>query len=42
MPLSNRREEISPACWITLWEYGRGTLASLAGTAKYDRGKWKQ
>lgn len=30
------------ACWITLWEYGRGTLASLAGTAEYDRGKWKQ
>ena len=30
------------ACWITLWEYGWGTLSSFAGTAEYDRGKWKQ
>ncbi|MDP2983817.1 MAG: hypothetical protein Q8O92_10870, partial [Candidatus Latescibacter sp.] len=30
------------ACWITLWEYGRGTLASLFRTAEYDRGEWKQ
>lgn len=30
------------ACWITLWEYGWGTLRSLAKTAEYDRREWKQ
>jgi glycosyltransferase involved in cell wall biosynthesis len=30
------------ACWITLWEYGWGTLRSLAGAAEYDRKAWKQ
>lgn len=30
------------ACWITLWEYGWGTLRSFMRTAEYDRGKWKQ
>jgi len=30
------------ACWITLWEYGWGTLRSLAGTAEYDREGWRQ
>lgn len=30
------------ACWITLWEYGLGTVRSLFGTAEYDRSEWKQ
>jgi len=31
------------ACWITLWEYGRGTVGSLLGSsAEYDRSGWKQ
>jgi len=31
------------ACWITLWEYGMGTAASLFGRAKeYDRRGWRQ
>jgi len=30
------------ACWITLWEYGWGTVRSLFGTAEYDRGGWRQ
>lgn len=30
------------ACWITLWEYGWGTVRSLGGTAEYDRREWKQ
>jgi glycosyltransferase involved in cell wall biosynthesis len=30
------------ACWITLWEYGWGTLSSLGGTSEYNREEWKQ
>jgi glycosyltransferase involved in cell wall biosynthesis len=30
------------ACWITLWEYGWGTIRSLWGPAEYDRKEWKQ
>ncbi|MBT4484729.1 MAG: hypothetical protein HOC71_13750, partial [Candidatus Latescibacteria bacterium] len=30
------------ACWITLWEYSRGTLVSFFRTAEYDRSEWKQ
>ncbi|MBN1294455.1 MAG: glycosyltransferase family 2 protein [Candidatus Latescibacteria bacterium] len=30
------------ACWITLWEYGWGTVRSLAGVSEYDRSTWKQ
>jgi len=32
----------APACWITLWEYGWGTLRSLTGASEYDRTDWKQ
>jgi glycosyltransferase involved in cell wall biosynthesis len=31
-----------PACWITLWEYGWGTVRGLFGTAEYDRDGWRQ
>jgi glycosyltransferase involved in cell wall biosynthesis len=30
------------ACWITLWEYGWGTIRSLGSTGEYDRTEWKQ
>ena len=30
------------ACWITLWEYGRGTIRSLVRPSEYDRSEWKQ
>ncbi len=30
------------ACWITLWEYSLGTVASFVKTAEYDRKSWKQ
>jgi len=30
------------ACWITLWEYGRGTACSLVKSAEYDRNSWRQ
>lgn len=30
------------ACWITLWEYGWGTIRSMAGAKEYDRRGWKQ
>lgn len=30
------------ACWITLWEYSKGTLMSFFRTAEYDRSEWKQ
>ncbi|MFC1693272.1 glycosyltransferase family 2 protein [Candidatus Latescibacterota bacterium] len=30
------------ACWITLWEYGWGSLLSLFHTSEYDRKGWKQ
>ena len=31
-----------PACWITLWEYGIGTVVSLVKTGEYDRSSWRQ
>ncbi len=31
-----------PACWITLWEYGLGTVLSRFKRAEYDRSDWKQ
>jgi len=31
-----------PACWITLWEYGWGTVVSLFGAKEYDRSEWRQ
>ena len=30
------------ACWLTLWEYGKGTILSLFRTGEYDRSEWKQ
>ena len=30
------------ACWITLWEYGWGTVLSFTGSSEYDRERWKQ
>ncbi|MCE5249560.1 glycosyltransferase [bacterium] len=30
------------ACWITLWEYGWGTVRSFLGVGEYDRTTWKQ
>lgn len=30
------------ACWITLWEYGWGTVQSLFAPAEYDRRSWRQ
>ena len=31
-----------PACALTLWEYGLGTISSLFTKAEYDRSDWKQ
>lgn len=30
------------ACWITLWEYGWGTVRSIFAPAEYDRRSWRQ
>lgn len=30
------------ACWITLWEYGWGTVLSMFGAKEYDRSTWRQ
>ena len=30
------------ACWLTLWEYGWGTLKSRIKSSEYDRTDWKQ
>ena len=30
------------ACWLTLWEYGRGIIAGLISVRQFNRDGWKQ